>query len=614
MIHLSPDRIRMCNIRSLKFPEIASERFDPTTSGGRVGSISSRNVVYITSTSPMVTRYALLIGFSVPFAAFAQPQLPGFAVSDTITMPCPQDTTVNILTYVDWEAYQTVDDTWNGPRDTTVCVDLAHVIGIGVHPRIPVDQIDAARPVFLRARFDDDTVLPLTSDNQYTFSFSAFINTLFETGDCPGGPCTGVQAAVRIPSADGTGTDLRWYEAAWQEDPWSAFPFALCVPTEKFAVNELREYILSFKISNPQPGQFIQYFWSDVIDQDLFGSLVRLTPDILPQYNMGPQSYSFEGWGWQNFLVMHADTTYPDGNHIFNLDFSPVPNQAVQTEVTVNLMPYTGFNFQPFTQLRGGLVEGNDTLRHPLTVVNNGADLCLGWEIVELIWNGGDRYVHHDGHLEFGGRNSCFMFQPGSTLEVAPGSTFQYGLNGRGMLALINGSRLRIGTGGELVMHGTLVIKEAPGVIEAQDWQLTLGPGERLSFAPGSRIHNAFSIDGRMKLIVTLDGGSIDISGLGPEDRPKVVVIELPKEEWTDLRVLGNPAHDELVLTFSVREEGTVGLRAIDALGRRVADRVVTVLPGENRLSLPLHGMRQGAYILELTFGQERRVLRFVKE
>jgi hypothetical protein len=556
----------------------------------------------------------LLVALVLPFGLVAQPQLPGFQASDTLTMPCPQDSTVSILTYAGWEAYQTFDDTWDGRRDTTVCIDLAHVIGASVQPRIRIDQIDAARPVFLRARFAESNVLPLNANNQYTMGFYAYTGTPFDMGDCPDGPCTGIRAAVRIPDASGTGTDLRWYEAPWQDDPWVAYPLTLCVPTEKFPVNELREFILSFKLSEPQPGQTIEYFYNEVIDQDFAGSLVRLNPSNLPQYSTGPQSYSFDGGGWVNFLVMHADTAYPDGDNVFNLDFSPVPDQAAPTEITVNLMPYTGFNFQPFTQLRGGLVQGSDSLRHPLTVVNDGADLCLGWQFVELIWGDGDRYVHRDGHLEFGGRSSCFMFQPSSTLEVAPGSTFHYGRNGRGMLALINGSHLRIGTGGELVMHGTLVIKEAAGITEPQDWHLRLGPDERLSFAPGSRIHNAYSVDGRMRLLVTLDGGSIDISGLSPEDRPKVVVVELPKKEWTDLRVLGNPARDELVLSFAVREEGPVVLRAIDALGRRVLDRVVAVVLGENRLSLPLHGLRQGAYILEVSHGAERRVLRFVKE
>jgi hypothetical protein len=179
---------------------------------------------------------------------------------------------------------------------------------------------------------------------------------------------------------------------------------------------------------------------------------------------------------------------------------------------------------------------------------------------------------------------------------------------------MINGSGLQIGTGGELVMHGTLVIKEAPGATEAQDRHLTLGPGERLRFAPGSRIHNAFSIDGRMKLVVTLDGGSIDISGLGPEDRPKVVVIELPQEEWSDLRILGNPAQHELVLAFALRRTGTARFRVVDGMGRLALDLQRSVAPGQNQVMLPLHRVRAGAYLLEATIGGQRRVLRFVKE
>lgn len=560
----------------------------------------------------MIGRYALPL-IVLPFSLCAQPQLPGFVVGDTLTMPCPQDTTVSILTYLGWEAYQTLDDTWDGPRDTTVCIDLAHVVGLSVQPRIPVDQIHADRPVFLRARYDDNA-LPLSSDNQYTFSFYAYSVSPFDTGDCPDGPCTGMRAAVRIPDADGTGTDLRWYEAPWQEDPWAAYPFELCVPTEKFAMNDLREIVLSFKVIDPEPGQYIQYFYSEVIDQDLSGSLIRLTPDLILQYNVGPQSYSFDGWGWNNFLVMHADTSYPDEDHVFHLDFSPVPNQAVPTEVTVNLQPFTGFNFQPYTQLRGGLVQGNDTVRHPLTVVNNGADLCLGWQLVELIWNDNDRYVHHGGHVEFAGRNSCFMFQPGSTLEVAPGSLFHYGRGRRGMLALINGSTLAIGSGGELVMHGTLVIKEAPGITEHEDMHLTLGPGAKLTFEPGSRIHNDFSVEGRMKLVVTLDGGSIDISGLSPADREKVEVIELPRQEWSDIIILGNPASEHLVLEFGARSSGNMRFRMVDAMGRLVDERSHAITPGMTRLAFPIQRLRSGTYILGATLGSESQVLRFVKE
>jgi len=545
----------------------------------------------------------------------AQPNLPGFTAADTLRRPCPGDSLQEVLSFAGWEAYQTLDDHWDGPRDPAVCIELARVGGSGwVYAAIAVDQIAPLRPVFLRVLFDNDNVLPLQPDNLYTFSFDPYVQGTWDTGDCPSGPCTGAMAAVRIPDASGTSTDLRLFDATYAPLPSSLFPINLCVPTEKFATNDLREFVVSMKVLDPQPGQEIVFFETTTIDALAWGTLVRLTDQNVSQYRSGVSNYFF-GWGWgEEILVMHADTTYPDADHVYHLDLGPVPDPGTPTPVNAYLGPENTFQFQPFTQLRGALVAGSDSLRHPLAVVNDGGDLCMGWTFVELVWEPGSRYVHRAGHVEFAGRNSCFMFLPGSTLEVAPGSTFHYGREGRGMLALIEGSHLHIGAGGQLVLHGMLVIKEPAGITEARDQHITLGPGGRLSFAPGSAIHNAFSIDGRMKLVVTLDGGSIDISGLSPEDREKVVVVELPREDWSDLRILGNPAGEELVMVFGVRAAGTLQLRAIDSMGRLVAERSQAVHAGENRATLPLYRLRQGAYLLEASYNGERRVVRFIKE
>lgn len=557
----------------------------------------------------------LLLVLLAAMGLCAQPNLPGFTAADTLRRPCPGDSLQEVLSFAGWEAYQTLDDRWDGPRDPAICIELASVSSSGwVHPAIEFDQIDPQRPVFLRALFDDDQVLPLAPDNIYTFSSNAYTPGGWDTGDCPGGPCTGAVAAVRIPDASGTGTDLRWYDATYAPLPFSTYPINLCAPTEKFSNNDLREFVLSMKALDPQPGEDIRFISIATIDAQEWGTLVRLRPDNIGQFRSGVSDYLF-GWGWgEEFLVLHADTTYPDGDNVYHLDLRPVPDAGTPTPVTAYLGPENTFQFQPFTQLRGALVAGSDSLRHPLTVVNDGSDLCMGWTFVELVWEPGSRYVHRAGHVEFAGRNSCFMFQPGSTLEVAPGSSFHYGREGRGMLALIEGSQLQIGQGGELVMHGTLVIKEAPEQQTPLDWHLTLGAGQRLRFAPGSRIHNAFSINARMKLVVNLDGGSIDISGLSPEDREKVVVVELPSEDWSALRILGNPVREELAMTFGVRKAGTLQLRVLDSMGRLVAERSQAVYPGENRAVLSVLRLRQGAYLLEASYGGERRVLRFVKE
>jgi hypothetical protein len=98
------------------------------------------------------------------------------------------------------------------------------------------------------------------------------------------------------------------------------------------------------------------------------------------------------------------------------------------------------------------------------------------------------------------------------------------------------------------------------------------------------------------------------------EDREKVLVIELPQEEWSEPHILGHPVGEHLQLSFGVREAGTMLLRALDSMGRAVLTRALAVAPGENRLVLPLHGLRSGAYLLEVSFGGAIRVLRFVKD
>jgi hypothetical protein len=561
----------------------------------------------------MVVRYALLL---LPTALLAQPQLPGLWGAPVISVPCPQDPEVTIQTYAGWEAYQTVDDTWDGPREAGVCIDLAHPPGSPPQARIDFDQTILPRPVFLRVLLDSASALSLASDNQYAIELSGFplAGTTLAGGDqCSEGLCSGVMCAVRIPDSLGTGTDLRWYQSSVGEGMFSS-PYSICVPTERFEENALRELIFKFTPATDAPGQSYRLLYIEAVDLEMQGSLFQLHQEDVEQFRTGPATYQFYPQFEHNFLVMYEDTTYPGPANVSYLDLPPVPNTATPTPVTAILQSFTGFNFQPYTQLRGGSLLGNDSLFHPLTVVNNGADLCLAYYIVELVWGPGDRYVHQQGHVEFAGNLSCFMFLPGSTLEVAPGSTFHYGRDGRGMLALIDGSTLRIGNGGELAMHGTLVIREAPGDTLPRDLHLTLGPGQRLRFAPGSRIHNALSIDARMKLVVTLDGGSIDISGLSAEDREKVVLVELPGEEWSELRLLGNPVGDELVLAFAVRGTGRLQLRAVDGLGRLVLAHSEVVVPGENRVSLPVYRLGHGVHLLEAILNGERRVVRFVKE
>ncbi len=560
----------------------------------------------------MITRYAAF-ALLLPLSTNAQVVLPGFLATDTATTICPWDTGTTVLGYAGWEAYQTLDGTWDGPVDSTVCINLAHVVGQNVEARIDFDGTNTSQPVFLRLKLDSATAIPLTADNEYAFTLDGFPlgNTFLNTqNSCAEGQCTGMRAAVRIPDSTGIGYDLRWYQASYFSSQFGS-PFGVCVPTEGFGENALGELIFKFTLSAPDPGQRYRLWsaWGSDFQQE--GSLEQLTEASLPQYQTGSASFELTPSSGYNFLAMYEDTTYPGPDHVSYLDITPLPNLTTQTTVTLTLDPFTGFNLQPYTQLRGGAVLNNDTLFHNLTVVNNGADLCLTYQIVELIWGEGERYVHQDGHLGFEGARSCFLFKAGSTLEVAPGATLQYGLGNRGMLALNVGCGVVIGAGAELVMHGMVVLKEGGNVSVPTDLHTMLGHGAKLTFASGSRIFNGNSLDGNMKWVITLDGGAVDLDGLSDEDREKVVLIKLPTEALTELNA--TVAENSITFNMASRAPRAGVLRCFDMVGRCVIDRAVSIAAGENTITLATPGWLSGPYIAVLDMDDERRMARWVR-
>ena len=560
----------------------------------------------------MVHRYTFL-ALLFPAAALGQAQLPTLYPQDTVTRVCPGDTTAHVLTYAGWEAYQTVDDLWDGPLDSTFCIDLAHITGNYVQSYIDVDQIDASRPVFVRWLSDSATALPLTSDNEYALDASVYSTLGIDASNtCPGGFCTGIQAAVRIPHWSGVGTDLRWYQSAYNGSSLFSTGLHLCIPTEHFAQNDLAEVVFSLKTEDLGNTGQIQLYSPELTDLTATGNLIPLTQDVLPNYYNGNGYSLYPNWGF-NFLAMYPDTTYPDANHIRYLELSPIPNTADSQQVTLELYPEVGFNFQPYTDLRGGLVLGSDSMRHSVNVINNGADLCLTYMWIDLVIGPGDQYTHHSGHVDFAGERSCMQFKPSATLQVPAGSAFHYGEGGRGMLALNAGCNVQLDANAELDMRGTLVLMARPDATETEDMHIVLKDGAKLIFAPGSKIVNASGFGQGMMLDVLVDGGRVDLSGLSGSDRLKVRVRELPALEVAPVKVIGNPIAGDLNMELSVRKAGTWAVHALDVSGRTVADASFNLSAGTNNLSLPTANWRSGTYLVELRNGAERQVVRVVK-
>ena len=545
-----------------------------------------------------------------PILCSAQ-MLPGMWPQDTLSVPCPNDSAQTIRTFNGWEAYQTQNDHWDGPRDTTHCIDLWVPQGNYILSRIEFDQTDISHPVFLRARLDSASALALESNTIYGMNAEPYFNQgPPDTSTCAGGPCTGMLVAVRVPDSAGTGHVLRWHDGPYEIDGYP--PIDLCVPTERFPDNALREVVLSFKPGTSDNGQFVQFYPPTIQNQAFNTGVQQLTEAAMPTYLNGQYDYYLNGLFGPSYLVMYEDSTYPDVSHPSYLDISPSPNVAVSSTVTLTLDEYATMVFQPYAQFRGGLVAGSDSVRHNFVFVNSG-DLCMSNQFVELVFGAGNSYVHAGGHVDMDGRYSCFAFRNGSTLKVTDGIRFNYGKKGSGILALRSGCTVDIGHDAMLVIHNMMDIKEDLGITEHRDVELTLRDGARLVFAPGSRVHNANSIGQACKLVVRLDGGSIDISRLSPEDREKVVVIHLPSTDLPSPLLAGNLLSGDGTLQLAMRESGTAVIQVTDMLGRVAMRWQVVLSEGSNTVPFAVGKLGSGQYVLAVRSKDLERVERFVR-
>jgi len=269
-----------------------------------------------------------------------------------------------------------------------------------------------------------------------------------------------------------------------------------------------------------------------------------------------------------------------------------------------------GLHYELFTQFRGAFALG-DTIRHNINIINYG-EQCVS-NLVEIVWNGGNRFTFAGGSVNMTGPTTCFQFGSGGTLAVADNATFNYGAPGRGILALRTGAEVEIGRDAELIIYNKLYLQEYWEETQSQNIEMTLGQGSRLTFAPGACIDNSNSIGQNMKLVVYLDGGSVDLSGLSPTDRDKVVVKRLAQETEMALTLFGSIASDRLEIELLTRAAENAELNIYSSTGAYIKSASMVLEKGPNRIVLDLSGMSNGLYILEAIYGNRKETVRFVK-
>lgn len=559
--------------------------------------------------------FCVLIGCFGLGAANAQPYLGNIFYNDLESRSCPYDESETVLWPVGWEIYQTTNGLWDGPVDSTRCITVEEG---GFNPTIDLSQINPEQPLFIRST---DIQNPLLIPNHIYLSASNVqpnTGSILKLGtDCPGGLCSGLITRINIPAETPGERSERTYTASIDGDNVEYY-IESCITTERFEDQFLETFVVKFTFDEEDlSGQVLRLFYSEFVgtydEVNLFSELV------FPDWSFDGDSYDATieevvgGDPWMsNYLGIYADTTYPSVNNPFFIEAQPEVNTTAPQELNLYTGLYGNLRFQPFTQVRGALVEGSDSIRHELNIINEGMDWCLG-VIIDLVFNGPTNLVYGGGHLDFGGETACLMFLDGAELEVLPGVDLHYGTDGDGLLGLGKGSKVILGKDSRLFINNRVVLWNHVLSTENQVY-IDLQPGNRLEFGPMSRLERVGVQETGILLNVYMNGGTLDDSGLSQEDRLLInrIYPEVSPRLLDNISVFPNPVVGALEWSYIASSSGMVHWTCYNTLGQTVGQGSIPAARGRNVFSTPTP-LTEGIYYLKVESKEGQATVPFIK-
>jgi hypothetical protein len=551
---------------------------------------------------------SLTLCILIPTNLFGQfiPDLDAYEAEDTV---CVWDETVSFTTTKGYTAYQTTDNTFNGPIDSNYCVSLKSdedYYGLSFQP----SDFDPSRSIYLKAELNADNKIPLTKNSVYTISdyFTDYTEGVLFGNDCPDLICTGIIIGIEIPDSTLTSDTIRWHLLSGD-----TYNYNSCFPTEKFDNQYLSTFIFKF-----------------TFDPTLAPEMVTngYPPDIHEVYDVYPitdlteanglyvdEIYIIEDYNFIGSLVgllQYDAPTYPSASNFDYIDVSPNPNPAEVTSIELLINEYYTLLAQPYIQLRGAQIEG-DTLRHEVNLVNNGGTFCMG--VAEMIFDGNTHYIFRSGAIDLYSPMSCLMFKNGASIQVDDNAHLSYGINGTGVLGLGSGGTIKIGNNASFTINNRVSIIKNPNSTFSGDIYMTLNEGSKLIFGEGATISNDEKSVTGGHLCIYMNGGEIDMSKLDDFSRQLIRLI-YPSEENTmskNMHIYPNPAQNDVIVEVVSAANINGSITITSANGERILTQNYELENGINAIKIPITGLKSGVYTITCTTSLENGSIQFVK-
>ena len=304
-------------------------------------------------------------------------------------------------------------------------------------------------------------------------------------------------------------------------------------------------------------------------------------------------------------VVAHTSPGIPSPDNQSFINLIPEINRDFETPINLTVGEYTSLVFQEYSNLIGGLIAGNDTIRHPLNIIMDGGELCM--HTVEIISTGKSSLIYKKGDISFGKETDCLQFKDGGALSIGKNAEMHYGVYGTGMLNLSSGAKIIMEEGAKLVFDGTLLLKETSENHLTNESKIDLVAGSQLTFSEHAKI---ISQNGNKKLNVYMNGGLLDLSNLDFESRQHLNLIYPEEKSNTDVIKIF-PTISNGLIHISNNSDMDLQLEIISTNGKRITDISLDpwTIRQENISDFP-----NGIYFARFQIGKETYIQKIIRQ
>jgi hypothetical protein len=522
-----------------------------------------------------------------------------------------------VTTFNSLFVYQTVNDLWDGDLDSTACIDL---LQHPINSRAYLDVADAHpnRPIFIKKVFNQ----PLWPNSAFNIFADQYYWGSQVFSDCSSlQMCSGIYFNIRVPahpdSLEPYRTDHRFlpfeYEPSGQwSDP--THRIGQCLPTEHFEDQQLESIVWMISPSGEPENQPITLFnveW--FVDWNMFLTVSPHEASAF-DYNFANATHTYSYFDWAAILFGRtAAEGYPAVDNVHYIDVLPNAGGNVTTQESIVIRPYdenysTSLTFQPYTALRGALVEGETALRHNLEIVFPSYTMCQSL-IGDYVVEPNVTYALKSNHIDLS-NTGCLLFKWGAHLKVTQGSYVQYSRSGDGMLGLMAGSDIVLERNATLDIGCAVGLWDDPNADGVSVCEIYLHPNSSLRFMAGSSIRNATSGE-RMKLRVHMLGGIADLADLPAADLRHFEFIYPEAPEGMAIEVLGEARHGQVNLRWWGLSDDFAVVKVFDLNGRMGSSDRIQQYPGWNYTTVATPTAANGLMVVQIATSTRQGAKKF---